>query len=479
MFRSGMEESVLPNKPIQIPDISPEAFGIILEFIYTGEINSHIHAPYQVLYAAQKYQITSVADKCIDIIKDNTNSENLIDVFIFSHQINNQKLMLFSQYKMIDIHKNVFRSDLSLKFPENMVKCIVQEGWGFSREIDLFSYVITWIKHRNKFEEKDSPINLICESHLNILTFQLENYKVNSILRKSIKPFVYFIRFPLISEEDLLSKVIPLKFFTQEEISKISKYKLYQKYPGLFKNVAPVIPFPTSRRTNIILTCTSDYKGVLHYIKTKYGSDKLQKFEKVGIVIKRSSICRGEVNSEEKQFGWTSGSGTNESSYISVDLGNKHKLIPQYYALTHGFKRREDSLRYWVFEGSCDYDKWTILSCHYNDTTLNSGFSTAVFKVVPPSKQCLRDILTKIIECHHKIPGYSTWFDKIPEPRNTYEIVENKIQQILRCNSENPEEFRYFRIRMTGPNSKGSAAKWNSYLTICKIELYGHLHINS
>ena len=55
MFKSGMLESDIKNKstPIPIPDVTPEAFLVILKYMYTGKYELTIDTVFQVLYASK------------------------------------------------------------------------------------------------------------------------------------------------------------------------------------------------------------------------------------------------------------------------------------------------------------------------------------------------------------------------------------------------------------------------------------------
>ena len=97
------------------------------------------------------------------------------------------------------------------------------------------------------------------------------------------------------------------------------------------------------------------------------------------------------------------------------------------YALRHGSERSQGSLTSWVLEGKLRVtDAWCVLSHHVNDASLADH---------PP--RCTRKTAR---------PPIGTW--SIP----VYSLC------------------RYYRIRMTSPNSEGGTG-----MAVCGMELYGLL----
>ncbi|KAG8297227.1 hypothetical protein J6590_038831 [Homalodisca vitripennis] len=66
MFYGGLAEE---NDPIEIPDVQPEAFTAMLEYIYTDEINlTTIEQACELCYAAKKYMLPFLVNQCMSYI---------------------------------------------------------------------------------------------------------------------------------------------------------------------------------------------------------------------------------------------------------------------------------------------------------------------------------------------------------------------------------------------------------------------------
>jgi hypothetical protein len=105
-------------------------------------------------------------------------------------------------------------------------------------------------------------------------------------------------------------------------------------------------------------------------------------------------------------------------SWMAVDLGAAHLLVPDHYALRTDAQSHK--LRHWVLEGSADGAAWSVLRAHANDSSLTGAMGVAAWA----------------------LDGVAV----------------------------GGRAFRHFRVRQTGKNSQS-----NDYLMCAGIELYGRL----
>lgn len=93
MFNSEMVEK--QQGEIKIIDIRPEIFKLVLEFIYSGQISNYKNEEiswYELMLAADKYNIKSLRDICAQKLAENLNPDNAIDTLIIAHRLNNDDL---------------------------------------------------------------------------------------------------------------------------------------------------------------------------------------------------------------------------------------------------------------------------------------------------------------------------------------------------------------------------------------------------
>ncbi|KAI8779151.1 kelch-like protein 1 [Biomphalaria glabrata] len=69
---------------VSLSSVSPEDFGIILNFAYTGELNINEDNVQNILIAADFFQVKFVKDKCIHFIESHLEVDNVCDVILFA-----------------------------------------------------------------------------------------------------------------------------------------------------------------------------------------------------------------------------------------------------------------------------------------------------------------------------------------------------------------------------------------------------------
>merc|ERR1719317_1266682 len=63
---------------IIIEDITPNTLRILLGFIYTGTVDDITEGVEEVLYAADKYEMISLVDICVENMKESASPENIL-----------------------------------------------------------------------------------------------------------------------------------------------------------------------------------------------------------------------------------------------------------------------------------------------------------------------------------------------------------------------------------------------------------------
>lgn len=531
MFKSGMLESCIKNKstPIQIPDVTPEAFLTILTYMYTGKYKLDITTVFQVLYVSQKYELKVLAAACKDFIKEQVTFTNVLYMLISAYTIHDKDLINFARIFIHKYPKAVVNSKSFLFLPENILKDLVDKHLWLSNEMDIFMAVVRWAYYQldgtdrldeNKVDDLEQvssvssgldyyncigiemvPMSSIIRVFNTIREqiaheIKLYNYKPSDrilSLRKFVKSILPLIRFPLMTRIQIIEKVIPEMILDKDQIVQVLVYKSYQEGKERF-DIPPHISFPTKDR---ILMCAFkhetdfDENGLIFWIGSKKKTKKFRNpmTDNLGVVVKTSTSLKGCTNSivgRDSTPTWTCG-GIDEPSFISIDIGIRNKLTPSHYTLKHGHRENKDSIRNWVFQGSDDGKKYYILSIHMDNQSLNGGYATCTFPVIRPTDNDIKTMLYRVHDNHQRqrqrrltryiLPGYNEWFHGNSKKCTTKETINQLIEETFLSLKRNsmPQRFRYFRIRMVGANSGGCGERWFSYMTVCGIELYGIL----
>ena len=86
MFEQNMQES--SNNKVEIDDVCPDALKEMLTYIYTGQISDVGNVAYDLLYAADKYQLDDLKSFCEQQLSKSLKVENAARMVQFAHMHN-------------------------------------------------------------------------------------------------------------------------------------------------------------------------------------------------------------------------------------------------------------------------------------------------------------------------------------------------------------------------------------------------------
>ncbi|XP_053596739.1 speckle-type POZ protein B [Microplitis demolitor] len=133
MFSHGMKEN--RDGEVAIPDIEPEIFNKMLEFIYTDEINNLDADAAYLLEAADKYQLRKLKSLCEESLSKSCRVDNVIKLMVLADLHNANQLFEYAlelitknidaiigtpEYKMLEEFKPLLLSKLIKKLATSM-----------------------------------------------------------------------------------------------------------------------------------------------------------------------------------------------------------------------------------------------------------------------------------------------------------------------------------------------------------------------
>ncbi|KAL3073522.1 hypothetical protein niasHS_017089 [Heterodera schachtii] len=199
------------NVPIEIPDISANAFKVMLSFIYAEDLSElDGDNAMDVFYAAKKYNIASL----IDHSRKKIPMPNHHTVFLLYAQARLFDLEDLTKNCMAYIEKNgkaLFESEQFFQVDQNLL-CEILDKLINTSELDIWEAAFRWA------DEKCRENAIECTG---------EN------CRTVLGPALFKIRFPLMTKEDFLK--IPSGLLTMEEMLGIYQFHCHPpNSPGAF-----------------------------------------------------------------------------------------------------------------------------------------------------------------------------------------------------------------------------------------------------
>ncbi|XP_046997769.1 BTB/POZ domain-containing protein 6-like [Schistocerca americana] len=129
---------------VKIPDVEPEVFRILLEYIYTDVANiSSVDEAAGVLYAAKKYMLPHLCHTCHNYIIDNLRPSNAMSIFEFANEINEEQLLEPCIKVMCGHTKEVLKSVDGHMSSHTLNVLLSQHKLNIS-ETELFETCIQW-----------------------------------------------------------------------------------------------------------------------------------------------------------------------------------------------------------------------------------------------------------------------------------------------------------------------------------------------
>lgn len=174
------------KSPIEVPDIDPMAFRMLLKFIYTDDIEfSSVELACNVLYASKKYLIYTLAGLAISYISYHINESNCLQIYEFSSFIQEEKLMKESWTYLISHLDEVFVYFSKESLSTDLVKNLVNEEALNGDEIIIFKICMMWAEAEceNNNVEKSSDnlrkmlINADILNKIRWLTLSLKEFE--------------------------------------------------------------------------------------------------------------------------------------------------------------------------------------------------------------------------------------------------------------------------------------------------------------
>ncbi|XP_070028530.1 BTB/POZ domain-containing protein At2g30600 isoform X1 [Nicotiana sylvestris] len=425
MFTNGMRESA--SSMVCLKDVPFEAFKIMLEFMYTGEINKEATGGIntlllQLLLLADEFGVTLLHQECCKILLECLSEDSVCPILQVISSVPSCKLIEETCERIFSMHFD-YCTTASIDFvmlDEASFSNILQHtDLTVTSEERVLNAILLWCLQARELYGWETVNELIVNSTPEMLFGER---------LKSLNGFLNLVRFPL----------LPL-----ELLKKFEGSNLCQQIPTFDHLVKEAIRFlefgvTGSKRSQkfqhrkssfkeLLYICDGDSNGVLYFAGTSYG-----KHQWVNPVLsKRVTITASSPISRctdpkvlvSRNFQGTSLAGPQmedgrNASWWMVDVGQDHQLMCNYYTL-----RQDGSgafMRRWNFQGSLDGKSWTNLRIHENDQTICKPGQFASWPITGPNAL-------------------------LP--------------------------FRFFRLLMTAPTTDDTNP-WNC--CICFLELYGY-----
>ncbi|XP_033748459.1 BTB/POZ domain-containing protein 2-like isoform X1 [Pecten maximus] len=201
MLHGPMAEKT--SEYIHIPDIKRETFKQLLEYMYCEDTKVDTKNASYLLYAARKYGIDALEEKCVRILEHGITIENVCEVVRQAYQFDEHELKKKCLDFIFHHPKDILRSNNFSDLPDPVVREIIQADELAVKEEIVFDALLRW-------------------SEMECMRQELPVTGRNQ--RRIIGGMLKYIRFPLMPTPYLNSFVFRSDILSHEEIRDIGDY---------------------------------------------------------------------------------------------------------------------------------------------------------------------------------------------------------------------------------------------------------------
>lgn len=145
MFNGGFSSE--PCNEIDIPDIEPVSFLSLLRFLYTDEVSIGPDTVMSTLYAAKKYTVPTLEQRCVDFLKSNLGPDNAFTLLSQARLFDEPQLAEMC-LTCIDKHTvDSFNAEGFTDIDVETLRAVLARDSLSARENQLFEAVVKWADH--------------------------------------------------------------------------------------------------------------------------------------------------------------------------------------------------------------------------------------------------------------------------------------------------------------------------------------------
>lgn len=146
MFSTGLEDS--QQKTIEIHDITPSVFELLIGFIYKGEIHINQENCQDILSASNMLGLSDVVQACCEFLHKELHPSNCVGIFRFAEMHSCTNLKLEAKRYIERRFTDVIKEDEFYELPkETLQHFLKSEGLSIDSEFQVFEATMKWVLH--------------------------------------------------------------------------------------------------------------------------------------------------------------------------------------------------------------------------------------------------------------------------------------------------------------------------------------------
>ena len=157
MFTNGMKESTAEVIELKDESITQDVLKIIMDCIYTGDLEGDEEKVFEVLAAADHLQVTSVVQQCCDFllaefVDRRLDVKTFCHIWVIADRHGLKDLQEAAEHKMTSRYKDICENDEFLTHisADQLFSLLSRDDLSAPSETFVFNSVMQWIKHKKE-----------------------------------------------------------------------------------------------------------------------------------------------------------------------------------------------------------------------------------------------------------------------------------------------------------------------------------------
>ena len=214
---------------VPIADCDPEIFQVFLRYLYSEELELTLDCLQDLVHLASKYSVSSLVERCVEFMKDNLNTSNVLVVLQCSELLEDKALQKRC-WNIVDLQENeVIKADSFFNLDKDFMLEFLQRDSLVVQEVERFRAFDKWIASQSRKQDRNSSLQKLDEGKF--VHSQLVNH----------------IRFPLMSRREFAETVPETNLLLKDDVINMFTF---------FSSVADVdVTFSKKPRTGTLKHC--------------------------------------------------------------------------------------------------------------------------------------------------------------------------------------------------------------------------------
>lgn len=191
------------NNVIPVSDVTPQTFKSLLNFLYCDEASVDATNVKQLLYAAKKYAVKGLVDRCLDYLASSINVQNVCSILEQVHLYDGKNLEKQCFNFIYENADSVLKSQAFYNICPSCLEQIVKADELVADERNVYYAAVKWAQRECKdrhMEDTDENIRVV------------------------LGPVLFHIRFPLLDQVYFTNSVSTRSILNMEEIITIYQF---------------------------------------------------------------------------------------------------------------------------------------------------------------------------------------------------------------------------------------------------------------